>query len=53
MTFSKKYVTLVEFDKGIGGLGIGIVIDEHIYRGYSNCAGEINVPIMNLDQIVL
>lgn len=47
------FVALVEFDKGIGGLGIGIVIDEHIYRGYSNCAGEINVPIMNLDQMLI
>lgn len=46
-------VALIEFDKGIGGLGLGIMIDEHIYRGCSNCAGEINVPIMNLDQMLI
>ena len=46
-------IALVEFDKGIGGLGLGIMIDEHIYRGYTNCAGEINVPIMNLDQMLI
>ena len=46
-------VALIEFDKGIGGLGIGIMIGERIYRGASHCAGEINVPIMNLDQMLI
>jgi predicted NBD/HSP70 family sugar kinase len=46
-------VVLIEFDKGIGGLGIGIMIDENIYRGSTNCAGEINIPIMNLDQMLI
>lgn len=46
-------VVLIEFDRNIGGMGIGIVIDGHLYKGHSNCAGELNLPILNLDQMII
>ncbi|MBI9072592.1 MAG: ROK family protein [Melioribacteraceae bacterium] len=46
-------VVLAEFDKGIGGFGLGIVIDENIYYGHSYCAGELNIPLMNLEQMMI
>lgn len=38
----KNYITvLVEIDKNVSGLGIGIVINGQLYRGASFCAGEL------------
>src|SRR3972149_2512531 len=34
-------IILVEIDKNVSGLGIGIVIDGELYRGASFCAGEL------------
>lgn len=44
-------VVLAEFEKKVGGMGVGIVIDEHLYYGSTNCAGELNIPLMNLNQM--
>ena len=46
-------VVLAEFDKNVGGMGIGILIDEHLYTGHTNCAGELNTPILNLGQMLI
>ena len=38
----KNYMTvLIEMDKGVAGLGIGIVIEGELYHGASFCSGEL------------
>lgn len=51
--FKNFIVVLVEFDKNVGGMGVGILIDEHLYNGHTNCAGELNIPILNLGQMMI
>lgn len=51
--FKNFIVVLAEFDKNVGGMGIGILIDEHLYNGHTNCAGELNMPILNLGQMMI
>ena len=49
----KNYLTvLVEIDKNVSGLGIGIVIDGELYRGSSYCAGELYPHMPNLREIL-
>lgn len=50
----KNYLTiLVEIDKNVSGLGIGIVIDGELYRGASYCAGELYPHLPTLREILL
>lgn len=51
--FKNFLVVLAEFDQNVGGMGIGILIDEHLYNGHTNCAGELNLPILNLGQMLI
>lgn len=44
---------LVEIDKNVSGLGIGIVIDGQLYRGASYCAGELYPHLPTLKEILL
>lgn len=45
----KNYITvLLEIDKNVSGLGIGIVINGELYRGSSFCAGELYPHLPNL-----
>lgn len=39
---------LMEFDRNVHGIGIGIMINEELYRGSSFCAGELNMPMADL-----
>lgn len=49
----RNYMTvLVEIDKNVSGLGIGIVIDGEIYRGSSFCAGELYPHLPTLKDIL-
>jgi predicted NBD/HSP70 family sugar kinase len=49
----KNYLTiLVEIDRDVSGLGIGIVIDGKLYRGASYCAGELYPHLPNLRDIL-
>ncbi len=48
-----NYLTvLVEIDKNVSGLGIGIVIDGELYRGASFCAGELYPHMPTLREIL-
>lgn len=51
--FKNFLVVLIEFDKNIGGMGVGIVIDGYLYNGFNHCAGELNIPLSNLDQMMI
>ncbi|MFA8342680.1 MAG: ROK family protein [Rhodothermaceae bacterium] len=51
--FKNFLVVLAEFDQKVGGMGVGILIDEHLYNGHTNCAGELNIPILNLGQMLI
>ncbi|HUI29507.1 MAG TPA: ROK family protein [Candidatus Acidoferrales bacterium] len=44
---------LVEFDKGVSGLGIGLLLNEELYRGSSYSAGEINIAMPDLHEVLL
>jgi len=44
---------LVEFDKGVSGLGIGFIVNEELYRGSSYSAGEINIAMPDLHDVLL
>ena len=44
---------LIEFDKGVSGLGIGLLINEELYRGSSYSAGEINIAMPDLHEVLL
>ncbi|MFZ0454050.1 MAG: ROK family protein [Ignavibacteriaceae bacterium] len=49
----RNYLTiLAEIDKNVSGLGIGIVIDNEIYRGSSYCAGELYPHLPTLTEIL-
>lgn len=39
---------LVEFDTDVGGMGIGIIINNKLYHGSSFCAGELNIHLPKL-----
>ncbi len=43
---------LMEFDKNVHGIGIGIIINEEIYRGSSFCAGELIMPMSDLGEML-
>lgn len=43
---------LVEIDKNVSGLGLGIVIDGELYRGASFCAGELYPHLPTLKEIL-
>ena len=51
--FKNFLLVLVEFERKVGGMGIGMVIDEHSYFGHTHCAGELNIPLMNLSQMMV
>ncbi len=49
----RNYLTiLAEIDKNVSGLGIGIVINNEIYRGASYCAGELYPHLPTLTEIL-
>ena len=43
---------LLEIDKNVSGLGIGIIIDGELYRGSSFCAGELYPHLPTLTEIL-
>jgi predicted transcriptional regulator len=45
-------MVLVEIDKNVSGLGIGIVIDGELYHGASFCAGELYPHLPTLKEIL-
>ncbi len=50
---SKNSMTvLMEFDRNVHGIGIGIIINEELYRGSSFCAGELNMPMSDLVELL-
>jgi N-acetylglucosamine repressor len=49
----RNYLTiLAEIDRNVSGLGIGIVINNEIYRGSSYCAGELYPHLPTLTEIL-
>lgn len=49
----KNYLTvLVEIDKNVSGLGIGIVIEGELYHGASFCAGELFPHLPTLKEVL-
>lgn len=44
---------LIEFDKGVSGLGIGFLVNEELYRGSSYSAGEVNIAMPDLHDVLL
>ncbi|HEX2962417.1 MAG TPA: ROK family transcriptional regulator [Ignavibacteriales bacterium] len=49
----KNYMmVLVEIDKNVSGLGIGIVIEGELYHGSSFCAGELYPHLPSLKEIL-
>lgn len=43
---------LMEFDRNVHGFGIGVIINEELYRGSSFCAGELNMPMSDLVEML-
>ncbi len=43
---------LVEFDRNVHGFGIGVIVNEELYRGSSYCAGELNLPMSDLGEML-
>jgi len=52
ITKSNYLTILVEIDKNVSGLGIGIVIDGQLYRGASFSAGELYPHLPTLKEIL-
>lgn len=49
----RTYISvLVEIDKNVSGLGIGLVIEGELYRGTSYCAGELYPHLPSLLEIL-
>lgn len=50
----RNFITvLTEIDKGVGGLGIGIIIEGELYRGASFSAGELHPHLPTLQQMLV
>lgn len=50
---SRNSITvLMEFDKNVHGLGMGIIVNEELYRGSSFCAGELIMPMSDLAEML-
>src|SRR3989304_692670 len=45
-------IILLEIDRNVSGLGIGIIIDGELYRGSSFCAGELYPHLPTLKEIL-
>jgi N-acetylglucosamine repressor len=46
----KNFMTiLIEVNKNVGGMGIGLVINEELYHGADFCSGELNIQLPTLD----
>ncbi len=43
---------LMEFDRNVHGFGIGVIINEQLYKGSSFCAGELNLPMSDLGEML-
>ncbi len=43
---------LMEFDRNVHGFGIGVIINEELYRGSSFSAGELNLPMADLGEML-
>lgn len=43
---------LMEFDRNVHGFGMGVIINEELYRGSSFCAGELNMPMSDLVEML-
>jgi N-acetylglucosamine repressor len=43
---------LMEFDRNVHGFGIGVIVNEELYRGSSYCAGELNLPMSDLGEML-
>jgi N-acetylglucosamine repressor len=49
----KNFMTiLIEFDTNVSGIGIGIMINGNLYHGSSYCAGEINIHLPKLQELL-
>jgi len=49
----KNYLSiLVEIDKSVSGLGIGIVVNGSLYHGASFCAGELHTNLPTLKELL-
>jgi predicted NBD/HSP70 family sugar kinase len=45
----KNFMTvLIEVNKNVGGLGIGLVFNEELYHGANYCSGELNIHLPTL-----
>lgn len=45
----KNFMTvLIEMDKNVGGIGIGMVLNDELYHGAKYCSGELNVSLPTL-----
>lgn len=50
---SANYLTvLIEIDRNVGGMGIGLVLNNELYRGATYCAGELNVRLPMLGDLL-
>jgi len=43
-------IVLIEVDRFVGGLGIGLMLDDKLYHGATYAAGELNIAIPNLTE---
>ncbi len=50
---SANYLTvLIEIDRNVGGMGVGLVLNNELYRGATYCAGELNVRLPMLGDLL-
>ncbi len=50
---SRDFLTvLINVEKDVGGMGLGLVIRDEVYHGADYCAGELNIPLPNVSAIL-
>ncbi|MEK7728524.1 MAG: ROK family transcriptional regulator [candidate division KSB1 bacterium] len=50
---SANYLTvLVKIDRNVGGMGVGLVLNHELYRGAAHCAGELNIRLPMLGDLL-
>ncbi len=50
---SSSFLTvLINVEKDVGGLGLGLIIRDEVYHGADYCAGELNIPLPNISAIL-
>ncbi len=51
--YQNSITVLTELGSNVGGMGIGLILHNRLYKGATSCAGELNTPLPKLGDILV